>query len=70
MIPQEHSLRSLFHELVQDCCVRNLGMDDAEMASYMADLLTDFSESERIYALRDTCGQPVKDLDAMHSHVL
>ncbi len=35
------------------------------MASYMADLLTDFSESERIYALRDMCGRPVKDLDGM-----
>ena len=65
MVPHEHSLRFLFHQLVDDCCVRSLGMDDTEMASYLADLLTDFSESDKIYALRDTCGRPVKDLDGM-----
>jgi hypothetical protein len=40
-------------------------MDDAEISSYMADLLTDFSESEKIYAIRDSIGRPVKELDEM-----
>ncbi len=40
-------------------------MDDAEIAAYLGDLLTDFSESEKIYAIRDLCGRPVKDLDGM-----
>ncbi len=65
MIPQEHSLRSLFHELVDDCCNRGLGMEDTEISSYMADLLTDFSESTRVYAMRDGGGRPLHDIAAM-----
>ena len=65
MVPQEHMLRSLFHELVEDCYIQQAGMDDAEIAAYVADLLTDFTENERIYLLRDEIGRPVRDLDAM-----
>ncbi len=65
MVPQEHMLRALFHELVGDCYNRGAGVDDAEITSYVADLLTDFTESERIYSLRDEVGRPLRDLDAM-----
>jgi hypothetical protein len=65
VISQEHALRALFHELVDNCYRGDLRMDDAEISSYMADLLTDFSESEKIYAIRDSIGRPVKELDEM-----
>ena len=65
MIPQEHTLRSLFHELVDDCYLHMMGMVDREISSYLADLLTDFSESDKVYSIRDSCGRPVKDLDGM-----
>ncbi len=65
MVPQEHMLRSLFHELVGDCYTQGAGIDDAEISTYVADLLTDFTENERIYSLRDEIGRPLRDLDAM-----
>ena len=65
MVPQEHMLRSLFHELVGDCYSQGAGVDDAEISTYVADLLTDFTENERIYSLRDEVGRPLRDLDAM-----
>jgi hypothetical protein len=65
VIPQEHTLRSLFHELVDGCYRRDMGVDDAEVSTYLGDLLTDFSESEKVYAIRDTLGRPVRDLSAM-----
>ena len=65
MISQEHALRALFHELVDDCYRGDLRSDDAEISSYMADLLTDFSESDKIYAIRDKAGRPVTELAEM-----
>jgi hypothetical protein len=65
VIPQQHSLRHLFHQLVDDCYRRQLGLDDAELSTYVADLLTDFSESDRIYALLDEEGRPLKRVAEM-----
>jgi hypothetical protein len=51
--------------LVGDCYSQGAGVDDSEISSYVADLLTDFTENERIYSLRDEIGRPLRDLDAM-----
>jgi hypothetical protein len=40
-------------------------MDDPEISTYVADLLTDFSESNRIYAMRDAEGRPLHRLSEM-----
>jgi hypothetical protein len=65
VIPQQHSLRHLFHGLVDECYGNQLGMDDPEVSAYVADLLTDFSESNRIYALRDQAGKPLQRISDM-----
>jgi hypothetical protein len=65
MIPQDHALRQFFHEVVADCYNEFLGMKDREMTSYIADLLTDFCSSERLYSVRDANGQPVKEVGEM-----
>jgi hypothetical protein len=65
VIPQQHSLRHLFHALVDDCYGRQLGLDDTEISTYVADLLTDFSESNRIYAMRDAAGKPLQRVSEM-----
>lgn len=65
MIPQENSLRQLFHDLVSDCYDSRLGMHDAEIATYVADLLTEFCRSENVYRVRDALGNPVSGIQEM-----
>ncbi len=65
MIPLKHSLRQLFHEIVSDCYDSRLGMHDAEISSYVADLLTEFCRSENIYRIRDAQGNPVREVGEM-----
>src|SRR6201996_4835686 len=65
LIPQEHSLRQLFHEVVSDCYDARLGLRDAEISSYVADLLTEFCRTENVYRIRDASGNPVREISDM-----
>ena len=65
MIPEEHALRQLFHETVSGCYAQHLGVRDAEVTSYIADLLTEFCVVENLYSIRDEEGKPVKDVGRM-----
>ena len=65
MIPLEHSLRHLFHEVVYDCYDARLGLRDAEISSYVADLLTEFCRAENIYRIRDAAGNPLREVGEM-----
>ena len=65
MIPLEHSLRHLFHEVVSECYEARLGLRDAEISSYVADLLTEFCHSENIYRIHDAAGKPVREVGEM-----
>ncbi len=65
MIPQEQSLRQLFHEVVSECYDSYLGLRDAEISSYVADLLTECCRAENIYRIRDASGNPVRELGEM-----
>lgn len=65
MDTETHSLRQIFHELVSECYAEHVGMRDQEVSSYVADLLTDFSKSDRLYRLRDAGGRPLEQVDAM-----
>jgi hypothetical protein len=65
MIPESHPLRHLFHEIVADCYAEHAGLHDDEVSSYVADLLTDFTQVENLYSVRDASGKPVKQLSEM-----
>jgi hypothetical protein len=65
LIPLEHSLRRLFHEVVSDCYDSRLGLGDAEISSYVADLLTEFCRAENMYRIRDAAGNPVREVGEM-----
>ncbi|WP_213807408.1 hypothetical protein [Granulicella sp. dw_53] len=65
METEPYSLRQLFHEVVAECYVKHAGMDDGEVTSYVADLLTDFSNADRLYRLRDAQGRPLEDMATM-----
>ena len=65
MISDQHPLRQLFHEVVTGCYHRRSGIDDPEMTGYVADLLTEFSSTEQLYAIRDAEGRPLKAIQDM-----
>jgi hypothetical protein len=65
LIPLEHSLRQLFHEVVSECYDSHLGLRDAEISSYVADLLTEFCHAENVYRIRDAAGNPVREVGEM-----
>jgi hypothetical protein len=65
MIPEEHALRQLFHQTVTGCYAEHLGIHDAEVTSYIADLLTEFCVVENLYRIRDGQGNPLKDVGEM-----
>jgi hypothetical protein len=65
LIPLEHSLRQLFHEVVSECYDSHLGLRDAEISSYVADLLTEFCHAENVYRIRDAAGKPVRAVGEM-----
>ncbi len=64
-IPATHPLRRIFHDLVRECFKDTLPKGDAELATYVADMLTEFSSTERLYPVFDREGKPVRDIDAL-----
>jgi hypothetical protein len=65
MVPEQNSLRKLFHDVVVESFAKHAGMDDGEVTDYVADLLTDFTDLDRLYRLRDEQGRPLEDMSSM-----
>lgn len=69
MVSPTHPLRRIFHELVRDCfrdtLPYNKGKGDGEITTYVADLLTEFSSTDKLYPIFDEQGHPVRDLDKL-----
>jgi hypothetical protein len=59
------TLRALFHQLVRDCYSTGVGIRDEELTGYIADILTDFTTSDKVYAIRDRAGRPLHSLAEM-----
>jgi len=64
-IPQDHALRQFFHDVVTECYGEYLSMSDREVTTYVADLLTDFCISDRLYPVRGVDGRPVREVGEM-----
>lgn len=65
MFSEAQSLRQLFHKIVSDCYSRYTGLRDAELTSYVADILSDFADVDRLYGLRDEQGTPIEEVSRM-----
>ena len=65
MISPTHPLRRIFHDLVRDCFRDILPKHDAEIGAYVADLLTEFSSTDKLYPVTDAEGRPVRDIEAL-----
>jgi hypothetical protein len=65
MFSEIHSLRQLFHKIVADCYERYTGMCDAEITYYIADMLTEFSDPNRLYRMSEAKGAPLEEIARM-----
>ncbi len=60
-----HPLEPFFHQVVRNSYEGKLGLNDPDVTSYVARLLCDFSESDKLYKVRDEVGRPIEELSAM-----
>ncbi len=60
-----HPLTRLFSELVYKTFRGQLHHSDAEMATYLTELLVDFTHVDRLYKIRDASGRRLDDVGEM-----
>ncbi len=65
MVPEGHPLQSFFLELVTHHYTRDIGLRDPQVSEYVANMLTEFTEVERLYAIRNAAGRPLDDVGEM-----
>lgn len=65
MIPESHPIRHLFRELVERHYGESIGLHDAPVHEYVANMLTEFCEVEQLYKIRDASGRPLQDVGEM-----
>jgi hypothetical protein len=64
LIPDDHPIRALFHELTERG-MSQLNFHDPEMIRYITNLLTDFVDADNMYRIRDDNGQRAQYLFEM-----
>ncbi len=62
---QAHPLEPFFQQAVRNSYEGKLGLHDPDVTGYVARLLCEFSEADKLYQLRDETGRPVEELDEM-----
>jgi hypothetical protein len=65
MQTETHPLESFFQQMVRNSYAGKLGMHDTAITNYVAGLLCDFSEADKLYKVRDEEGKPIHALDEM-----
>ncbi len=65
MVPESHPLNRLFLELVRRNFEGAVGLHDAEVSAYIANLLGEFCQVEQLYKIRDAAGRPLHDVGEM-----
>lgn len=65
MIPESHPLQELFTELVHNHFDRDIGLRDAEMQDYIANILSEFCEVEQLFKLRNANSRALDDVGEM-----
>ena len=65
MQAETHPLEPFFQQMVRNSYAGKLGIHDVGINHYVARLLCDFSEAEKLYKVRDEEGRPIQALDEM-----
>ncbi len=64
-IRPDHPLNRLFAELTEKHLVGSAGVDDREMAGYVAGLLVDFTHVDSLYRIRNSAGKRLEEVGEM-----
>ena len=62
---QAHPLEPFFHQAVRNSYEGKLGLHDPDVTGYVAHLLCEFSDADKLYSVRDEAGRPIEELSAM-----
>ncbi len=65
MQTQAHPLEPFFHQAVRNSYEGKLGLHDPDVTGYVARLLCEFSEADKLYKIHDAMGRPVEDLGTL-----
>ena len=65
MQAQTHPLEPFFQQAVRNSYEGKLGLNDPDVTAYVAHLLCEFSESDKLYKVRDQVGRPIEELTEM-----
>jgi hypothetical protein len=65
MQSEAHPLEPFFQQMVRNSYAGKLGMHDTAITHYVARLLCEFSEAEKLYQVRDEEGRPLRTLEQM-----
>lgn len=62
---ETHPLEPFFQQVVRNSYEGKLGLHDPDVTGYVAHLLCEFSETDKLYRVRDAAGHPIEELEAM-----
>ena len=65
METEPHPLEPFFHQAVRNSYEGKLGLNDPDVTGYVAHLLCEFSQADKLYKVRDASGHPIEELEAM-----
>jgi hypothetical protein len=65
MQTSNHLLEPFFQQAVRNSYEGKLGLNDPDVTAYVARLLCEFSESDKLYQVRDQAGHPIERLREM-----
>ena len=65
MQAETHPLEPFFQQMVRNSYAGKLGIHDPSITKYVAGLLCEFSEADKLYKVKDENGKPIMALDAM-----
>ena len=65
LVGRSYPLRKLFEGLVDRRLYRDAQLHDAQVVTYIADLLTDFTDARSLYRIRNARGKRLEDVGEM-----
>ena len=60
-----HPLERFFQQAVRNSYEGRLGLHDPDMTGYVARLLCEFTDADKLYQLRDEMGEPIEEIAEM-----